>query len=188
MTKISSNFIGSFKLGDNVVYNLEYIRLLKDAHNSDKGANRALIKPLIIAIASVAEAVLYDFYRRMKGFTSEGVESVPDVVLAEIREKHIDEFSKYIDHAKKRKILRGDDTLYEDLHELRKLRNRVHIQNSKRHFEPDESIAFTPARLLKAEITLEQLLRILEADHCRKNKNAADCVAPFELPWKPHIK
>ena len=188
MITISSNFIGYFKLGDNICYNLECIRLLKNTHNSDKATNRSLIKPLVIFIASVAEAVLCDFYNRLRGFTSEGVDSVSDEVLAEVRAKHIDEFAKYIDHAKKRKMLRGDETLYDDLHELRKLRNRVHIQNSKSHFEPDDSKAFTSARLLKAEKTLEQLLRIFEEDHCRKNKNAADCVAPFELPWKSHLK
>ncbi len=188
MITISSNFIGSFKLGDNICYNLECLRLLEEQYNADKTEHRSLIKPIVISIASVAEAVLYDFYSRMRVFTSEGVASVPDVVLAEVRAKHIDEFAKYIDHAKKRKILRGDNSLYEDLHELRKLRNRVHIQNSKRHFEYDDSDAFSPARLLKSERTLEHLLRILEEDHCRTNKSASDCVPPFELPWKAHIK
>ena len=65
MITISSNFIGYFKLGDNICYNLECIRLLKNTHNSDKAANRSLIKPLVIFIASVAEAVLYDFYNRL---------------------------------------------------------------------------------------------------------------------------
>lgn len=187
MTSISSNFIGSFKLGDNIVFNLTLLRELKEVQDSDSSRYQSFRKPIIIAIASIAEAVLYDFYERMKGFTAEGVESVSDDVLAEVRSKHIDEFAKYIDHAKKHSILREEVDLYESLHELRKLRNRVHIQNGKGHFERDEVMAFTAARQTEAERTLERLLRVFEEDHCRTNPYATGCVAPFDLPWEPYF-
>lgn len=161
MNKIKSDFIGDFKLGDNIVSNFSCLKVLYELKAPDSFCVK---KPIVIIIASIAEAVLYDFYARMRGFTREGVDTVPDSVLEDVRSKHIDEFAKYIDHAKSKKLLGEGEAIYDDLHTLRKLRNRIHIQNTKRQFAPHEGSVFTSERQVFAEKTLERMLRFLSAN------------------------
>jgi hypothetical protein len=182
MNTISSDFMGSFKLGDNIAYNFECLGTLFEIQRKGGKLRAAHVrKTIIITIASIAEAVLYDFYARMRGFTREGVDSVSDSVLDDVRTKHIDEFAKYIDHARSKSLLGADAGIYDDLHNLRMMRNRIHIQNRKGFMEPDESRAFNLQRQVFAEKTLETLLKVLERDHSR-SKNTGN-VEPFELPW-----
>jgi hypothetical protein len=184
MIKISSDFIGNFKLGDNIVYNFSILNQLYLAQSND--GSQILLKPIIIVIASITEAVLFDLYLRIEHYTSEGVPNITEKILDEIRKKKIDEFSKYIDNAKSKKLLGKNAKIYEQLHNLRKLRNRVHIQNTKNHFEPDEKVAFSKARQTTAEKTLEELMKIMEERYTRKN--TSDFVNVFKLPWEEHLE
>lgn len=53
-------------------------------------------------------------------------------------------------------------TVYDALDELRRLRNRVHIQNEQNDFERDDSAAFfTSERKLRAEKALEKTIKAL---------------------------
>ena len=82
-------------------------------------------KPIIIIIASICEAILYDFYLRIRTLTKEGAKNLDSDIIDQIRAENIDK--------------------------SRKLRNRVHIQNKKKHFEPDENVAFSYKRKIMAE-------------------------------------
>ena len=182
MVTISSGFIGDFKLGDNIVHNLAILRELYASQKSGTAKQRNLLrKPIILLLASIAEAVLYDLYLRINSFTSEGVANVSDAVLEEIRTKTIDEFAKYIDNAKSNSLLGSDNAIYDALTELRKLRNRIHIQNTRAHFEPDDLKAFNAARQADAEKTLENLLKRMQQYYSRTA--ALKCVDDFVLPW-----
>ena len=181
MVTIPSGFIGSFKLGDNIVHNLAILRELYAAQSTGTEEQRSLLrKPISVLIASVAEAVLFDLYLRINKFTREGVANIPDAVLDDIRNKTIDEFAKYIDNAKSNSLLGSDDAIYDALTNLRKLRNRVHIQNTRRHFEADESDAFSEDRQANAEWALETLLQKMHTDYGR---NMQQHVEDFVLPW-----
>ena len=142
-------------------------------------------KPIILLIASIAEALLFDLYLRIEHYTNEGVPNIPNKVLDEIRTKTIDEFAKYIHNARSKSLLGADADLYDNLHELRKLRNRIHIQNTKNHFEPDDGAAFSSARQTIAEKTLERLMKIMERDYTRVG--VGGFVGEFILPWDEHI-
>jgi len=187
MVTYSSGFIGNFKLGDNIVRNLAILRELYEVQNSGTHEQAELMrKPIVILIGAVAEALLYDLYVvKIAKFTSEGVPSIPQKMLVEIRTKTIDEFARYISNAKSKSLLGKASNLYDSLEELRKLRNRIHIQNAKNHFEPDESIAFSVKRQRDAETTLEQLISYMVNNHMRSiNKQH---VADFVLPWNTRI-
>lgn len=185
MITISSGFIGNFKLGDNIVHNLAILRELYGCQaTGSEELCELLRKPIVLLIASVTEAVLFDLYLRISQFTREGVANIPDEILDEIRNKTIDEFAKYIDNARSKSLLGTDTALYDALHELRKLRNRVHIQNTKSHFEDDESEAFNAARQLCAEQTLEKVMQFMENKYPRKMQKH---VEDFVLPWDSHI-
>lgn len=70
--------MGSFKLGDNIVHNLNILRALYAFQNAgDPNQQRLLRKPIILLIAFIAEAVLFDLYLRIEEYTNEGVPNIP---------------------------------------------------------------------------------------------------------------
>ncbi|MBM7048373.1 hypothetical protein [Rhizobium lusitanum] len=184
MVIYESKFIGDFKLGDNIVFNLRVLKTLYAFRAQGNPAQkRYLQKPITLLNISIIEATLYDFHLRIKSFTREGV-GLPQKMLDAIRGKQIDEFEKYIASAKKNDFFELKDTdFYDKLDELRKLRNRVHIQNTKNHFERDDSQAFSEARMVLSEQALEQVIKTLAEKHPRDHKY----VQKFELPWDSHL-
>ncbi len=189
MVSICSDFIGSFKIGDNVAFNFDIIEeLYRCQQEGDNDTKRRLRKPIVILFGSIAEAVLYDLYGRIHGFTREGVPNIPTEVLSDIRTKTVDKFAKFIDNAKSNQLLgEKDEALYEQLHVLRKLRNRVHIQNTDSQFERDDPQAFNPRRQKEAERTLEKLLKTMAEKYNRKKPWATGHVRDFRLPWEAHL-
>ena len=188
MFTINAGFIGDFKLGDNINHNLRILSYLYQRQNDPLDSDAWLLrKPIIIFIASICEAVLYDLHWRMNVYTNEGVTGIASSVLGYVRLKKIDEFEKYIASAKKHSILGPKtESIYDELEQLRKLRNRVHIQNKKNHFESNDSTAFSSSRQITAEKSLEKLLKIVSANHPRP-AHAASYVADFDLPWGEHF-
>jgi hypothetical protein len=111
------------------------------------------------------------------------VKNIPVSVSQYIRLKKIDDLEKYIASAKKQDLFdEADKQFYAHLDDLRRLRNRIHIQNEKLDFEPDEFNAFNQQRKILAERALEKTLRTME----RKYARAMDHVADLILPWQPH--
>lgn len=79
----------------------------------------------------------------------------------------------------------ADPRFYDRLDDLRRLRNRVHIQNVKKDFEPDDYDAFNEERKRLAERALEKTLRTMSAKYSRGDNY--HYVADFELPWNEHF-
>lgn len=188
MFTVSSGFMGDFKLGDNINHNLEILALLyRQQASSGYHDSRLLCKPITLTIASICEAILSDFHMRMGTYTNEGVKNVAESVLSYVRGKKIDEFEKYIASARKHDLLDSKDkSFYDSLDTLRKLRNRIHIQNSKKHFEADEFQAFSPARQTNAEKALEKVAKTM-ADRYVRDKTKTGFVADFQFPWTEHF-
>ena len=187
MFTVSADFIGDFKLGDNINHNLEVIAYFyqreADTHDTDSWLVR---KPLIITLASICEAILYDLHMRMDTYTTEGVKGIGVSILTYVRGKKIDKFETYIASARKHALLGpATDQIYSDLEDLRKLRNRVHIQNDKNHFEANDSQAFSLRRIKQAEQALEKLVKTISANHPRA-AYATGHVNDFEFPWDEH--
>lgn len=65
------------------------------------------------------------------------------------------------------------------------MRNRVHIQNTKGYFEPDDDVAFNDARLTLSERALELVMRTMAKKYARPQHNF---VQDFELPWNAHFR
>jgi hypothetical protein len=187
MVTINSSFIGNFKLGDNICFNLSILKTLYDYRAAGNPVQRRhLQKPIIVMNVSIIEAVLYDLHVRVKTFTSEGVANLKAAVIEYIRGKKIDELERYIASAKKHDLFdQGDSGFYEALNDLRKLRNRVHIQNTKKHFEPDDVTAFSEARLTLSEQALEHVMRTMARKYPRPQHKF---VSDFVLPWQAHFE
>lgn len=102
MFSLKSDFIANFKLGDNINYNLKILNALYENYESaDVYKKTLLIKPIILIIMSVIEAILYDFHYRAKWYTREGISNLSEDILLILRSKRIDDLGKYIAAAKK---------------------------------------------------------------------------------------
>jgi hypothetical protein len=187
MFALSSGFIWDFKTGDNISFNLKIVEMLY-AHYAaaDDGEKQLLRKLIIVELVSITEAMLYDFHERVQGSIREGVDGLATSVIDYIRRKTLEEFEKCIVSARKHNLLgTRSQAIYNRLDELRRLRNRVHIQNSKGDFERDDSAAFSESRKELAERVLEKVVRALSEKYPRP-EHAVGHVADFSFPWAPY--
>ncbi|HWV51725.1 hypothetical protein [Pseudorhodoplanes sp.] len=185
MVTVESKFIGIFKTGDNIVHNLEVLALLYGYYNAAQPEQRRLLcKPIIILLVAIIDAVLHDLHQRIREFRTEGVRNVLEESRNYIRSrKKMEKLEATIESAKKQGLIEpANDAFYTRLDELRKLRNRVHIQNIKKYSPPNESEAFSEAMKTQAEQCVEKTLKVM----ARKYSRDHDYVAAFNLPWNAH--
>ena len=122
--KITCNFIGDFKVGDNIVANGEALCRLRATNE-----NNTFNKLMVVQAGSIVEAALDQIFYRAKNHTQEGVPNIPADDLKKIRDTKIERFNNIIQAMQAHKLLDGlGGAIYDDLHRLRKLRNRIHIQ------------------------------------------------------------
>jgi hypothetical protein len=186
MVAIESKFVGDFKVGDNIVHNLEVLELLYTQYAGASDRNKRLLcKPITVLLVSILDAVLYDLHYRIRTFTREGVRNVIESSAKYIRGlKKMDQFEKCIKSAEEHGLLEDKGgALYKQLDELRRLRNRIHIQNKNKDFEADEYDAFNENRKVLAEKALENTLRIMAVKYERN----LDYVKEFKLPWETYF-
>ncbi len=179
---IKADFVWKFKTGDNIKYNIEILTYLYNQYNKDK--NYLLLKPIIITNTTIIEAVLHDFCHRIKGSIREEL-SLPEKIIQSVRGKNLkDEFEKYIAQARSNDFFElSQTTFYTKLDNLRKIRNRVHIQNTNGHQPYDEKEVFTEPVKVLSEKLLEKTLKTLSEKYPRSH----NYVGEFELPWDPYF-
>ncbi len=115
-------FVGSFKVGDNMIYNANILCEL--VRQNEAGL---FYKPIILQSGAIIETALQQIIFRAQKFNREGVPNIAEADRKEIENKKIERFAAIISVMKKYKILDalGPD-LYEELEELRKIRNKIH--------------------------------------------------------------
>jgi len=163
-------------MGDNIRYNLEVLEALYQ--NKDI----VLVKPKIVIQVSLIEACLYDFTFRIRTLTTEF-----QYLEASIREK-IRGRSNYkayklepmIERCRKHLIMQQNDAFWDAFDELRKLRNRTHIQNQHNNWPPDERDGFTIENLNKAETSVDDFFKWMQCEYPRPPH-----IQSFDLkfPW-----
>lgn len=183
MNIYSSKFIGQFKTGDNINYNLRCLTELENITSSlSRDEKKYFIKFKILIIGSIIEAVMYDLMLKIRTYTNEGVPNIPKEKITKIKSKKpSDKLAQLIDLFRKYELLGDNKLLYEDIDDIRKLRNRIHIQNVNNYEHRDELLTFTNAQLKLTIITLKKILKIMDEKYSRA-KNKHHC-ADFELPW-----
>lgn len=121
---ITCRFIGDFKVGDNLVLNADALCKLSAA-NEDGVFN----KLMVIEAGSIVEASLHEIIYRAQNFTKEGVPNISKEDRDELATKTVELFNNIINIMRKYKILDGLGAgIYYELHNLRRYRNKVHIQ------------------------------------------------------------
>ena len=183
-----TNFIGDYLLGDNINENLDALRLIweKQAeHVHTTQEHKRLRKPVIVLCGAIAEAVLYDFFAKIRDFVTEGVEGIEEELAEHFRSMNNDNFQFFIDQSRKHRLFGdGGDEFYDNLDKLAVLRNRIHIQNVKGFKPYREREAFTLAQQQMSEKILEDLIRRMIANY---DRNQEDHVGGFTLPWDSHF-
>jgi hypothetical protein len=188
MFSVSADFICIFKIGDNINHNLQVLKLLYDYYkDGTEHQKRLLCKPIILILVSIVEAILHDFHARIKNLTGEGVKNLAVSTIIYIRGKRHDVLEKYIISARKHDLFDTNNAeFYDQMDELRKLRNRIHIQNEKDDYEQDEHRAFNEQRKILAEKVLEKVVKIMAGKHSRSG-HVAGHVSDFQFPWQEHL-
>lgn len=183
MFTVKSDFIGHFKIGDNINHNLDILSVLyRHFEEAEKKEKELLCKPIIIFLVSIADAIVYDLFWRVKAHTIEGVPKLTKKAKTGIILNKFDRFHSRLVFAKKNKIFGTSQDLYSHLEGLIKLRNRIHIQNEKNAYEANEIEAFTIKRKRIAETAVEKLMRLMTKKFKRK-KGARGYVRKFQCPW-----
>ncbi len=182
-----NNFIWDFKMGDNILYNLEVIYGLINDHSKSK----KYCKPISILAVSIAEAILVDFLYRLYEVTDhfpknlKGIEQrikeelrretkifevvFEDKILKHRRLKNFgySEIAKIIE---KYRLIGPDNEKYEFLEKIGKFRNRIHINNYFGNYEKDESKVFSEIRTQKI---IDFMLWLFDCFHLN-----------YSRPWK----
>jgi len=84
---------------------------------------------MVVQAGSIVEAALDQIIYRAQNYTKEGIPNIPAADLKKIRDTKIERFNNLIQAMKTHKLLDGlGADIYDELHLLRKYRNRVHIQ------------------------------------------------------------
>ena len=182
---VPANFIDVFKIGDNINYNLNIQKILYEYYN--KSSERYfLIKPIVIINTSISEAILYDFIenRIRRGNKTE---RLFESILGVLKSKKLDKFEHFIAQAKKYDFFELKDTdFYDSMNTLRKIRNRIHIQNSKWDEPKDEDKLFNEEAKILSEKVLEKILDTMKIKYPRREEYH-NYVKDFELPWEKHF-
>ena len=167
---------------DNVNYNFKILEALytaKKQNNTD-----FLIKPIIITIISIVECMLHDFIERIQNRTADSLPNLTQSIIDYIKGKKIDDFEKAIKQVQKHNLLRASnkDKIYSDLDLLRRVRNRIHIQNKGEQLDKDDCRVFTTENLRLAENILERVCEILCNTYPRWGKQPLP-MSDFPSPW-----
>ena len=75
-----------------------------------------------------------------------------------------------------------NDSLYDELEHLRKVRNRMHIQNAQYQLDKDECNVYTDENLLITQNLLERICEVLCHVYPRPNRDFIS-MAHFPRPW-----
>ena len=179
---LSTLFIGNLKLGDNIRFNVLCVDSLYE--QLDKAAPHTL-KPIVLINTSITEALMIDFVRRVKNHTKEFT-YLTDAIRVSVRKLPSDKrsfnFEKCIKEFRKNKLLGESDNFYDCVDFLRKIRNKIHIQNT--FHRTNESEVWMPEILAISEAVTEYSLRFLAKNYPRPLES--DFVGGIQLAWTPH--
>lgn len=177
--EIPCNFVGSFKVGDNLRYNCEVLCNLNAAN-----AGNAFNKLIVLQVGAILEAALIQIIFRAQHFNLEGVPNIVEADRLKIEESKIDKFAVSIDVLRKYNVLNGlGGDIYDEMHRLRKYRNKIHIQEdvSIQGASLDEDVLFTPELALWALGLNRRTLQFL-SENLPRPPHIHGYVGPLVIP------
>jgi len=138
----------------------------------------------VLQVGSLLEAALSQIIYRAQNHTREGVPNIEEADRRKIEGKKIDRFSSVIDVLRKYCVLDPlGREIYDDLHKLRRYRNKIHIQDDIDipGVSRDEGTAFDDHICDWALRLNEQVIKYL-SDHLCRPENLHRYVNPLIVP------
>lgn len=179
IVELDCNIFGDFKIGDNAGYNAALLSGLVESNEDGK-----FNKPIALQAASLIEVAAIQIFYRARNYNREGVPNIAEADRQAIAEKQLDKFAVIIDNLRKYDILNGlGGDIYDELHKLRKYRNKIHIQLDVEieGMSRDERKQFTTASINWAIDLNWRVLSYLEENYARP-ENIRGHVQPLRLP------
>jgi hypothetical protein len=177
-------FVWDFKVGDNIVYNFRILFSLYRAKEKASVQSALFIKPLLIIIVAIAEAIFFDLMGRLDIATSHFPRSLQanrlqikadidknkvtikkgskDKRIKNYKMKHYEEF-----FLRYQILGKPDHPIYADMKYASKIRNRIHIQNYYGDMHRDEELLFTEDHLKKTEGMLVHVMKVMTLSYPR---------------------
>lgn len=177
-------FFWDFKRMDNANYNFDILVTLCTAKKSSS-SNPHFNRPILIQIVAIIECTLYDFVRRVNGHRGEIIPNIDQTTIENTRTKTLDEFEPLIAHVRKNNLFRcsAGDPIYNDLDTLRRIRNRVHIQDRQQQLDRDEYKVWTNDNIELAGKILERIIEVLCHVYPRPKRDFVS-ITDFPRPWR----
>lgn len=175
--KLPSDFVFSFGVGDNIVYNADVLCKLAEA-NTDCRLN----KMITLQVGSILEAALFEIIFRAKYCNREGVPNISEDDRSSIAGKQVDKFNNAIDVLGRYSVLNGlGGNIYCSLHKLRRYRNKIHIHSFIKDVSHKEFEAFSQALTGWAMDLNLRVLTHLNSEFARP-RHLRGYVQPFWVP------
>ncbi len=162
-------FFWDYKRCDNTEYNFN---ILQKQISFISDQDKLLIKPSLITISSIIECALYDFLCRIKQHT---IETIPnfDKHHAKQKIKEIENLPDMLNNLndifRKHHLLGKNASIYQNINQIRELRNRAHIQNTKysKPLREDNDKLWTIDNLKLCYDAMKQVYSYLAKNHPR---------------------
>lgn len=173
-------FFWNYKRMDNSNYNFRIVEALCYAKNNCNN-NELFNKPITIIIMAIVECILFDFIKRVNEHNIERIPNLDQSVINKTRSKTLKMFKHIITHAKKYNLMLLENK-YDEIDELRELRNRVHIQNDTCSFDKNEYKLWNDKNAQRAGRILKEICEILCNYYPRPGKEIPN-IEHFPQPW-----
>lgn len=177
--EIPCNFVGRFKVGDNLSYNCRVLCDLVEANEDD-----CFAKMIVLQAGAILEAAMIEVIYRAQQFNLEGVPNIVEEDRLKIEDTTIEKFAIAIDILRKYQVwdAAGPD-IYEEMHRLRKYRNKIHIQERVKIVgaPDDEDALFTDEIATWSLALLRRGLEFLSTDLSRP-QHIQGYVAALSIP------
>lgn len=124
-------FFWSYSRMDNVNYNFDVLNALAEA--SRKGPLPHLFyKPMFIIMTSIIECTIYDFLKKIHQHKHEKIPNIDAEDITHLQNiKLPNKLYNFTSICRKYELLGSDPALYNRIHDMVEIRNRIHIQNER---------------------------------------------------------
>ena len=175
VTDIKCVFVRHYLLAENIKYNADLLCIL-DTHN-DQGVFNKLI---VIQAASILEACLGEIISRKQDPNDKKIPNFTKPERDQISHQKIDTFVGIIEAHERCKTLDSlGSNIYQDLHEIRKARNRIHFKVPDTQSIQKCEEFFDSSTIEKAIDVNHKVLKYLEGNFSRPQERQ---VIDFSVP------
>lgn len=124
-------FFWSYSRMDNVNYNFDVLTALAEA-SRNAPLPHLFYKPMFILMTSIIECTIYDFLKKVHQHKHEKVPHIDEEDVMHLQNiKLPNKLYNFTSICRKYELLGSGHEIYDSIHEMVEIRNRIHIQNER---------------------------------------------------------